>query len=165
MSDELKKKKKMGRPKIPIITDDLGKLEEKLPARPIMMREVLYWMDLGATEEEIAGSFYVSIDTLKRRLVEETGLTFAELREKCCGQAKLSLRNNQYRLSAKNASLAIWLGKIWLGQKDNSSEDVKSGLHDIRNAIVEILHEPRVRSTERPTLEDKQSILDKKRRG
>src|ERR1051326_3127687 len=99
-----------GRPRIPLVTENIGSLEEKLPSRPIVFEQVLYWMDLGAPAEEIAGSFRVSVDTLSRRLKEQTNHTFAELKEKCCGAAKLKLRNNQFKLSEKNASMAIWLG-------------------------------------------------------
>ena len=111
-------KKKMGRPKIPMVTEDIGKLEEKLPSRKIELKQVLYWMDLGASQEEIAGAHYVSVDTLHRRLKEMTGQSFAEIKEKSCGTAKIRLRNNQYKMSEKNASMGIWLGKQWLGQRD-----------------------------------------------
>lgn len=113
-----KSKKKMGRPKIPLITKDICELENKIPARYVNLEQVLYWMNLGSTQEEIAGAQHVSVDTLSRRLKEQTGHTFAELKEKCCGTAKIKLRNNQFKLSEKNASMAIWLGKVWLGQKD-----------------------------------------------
>lgn len=111
-------KRKRGRPRIPMITEDLHSLEDKLPARPIELKQVLYWMDLGATQEEIAGAHYVSVDTLHRRLVEHTGCNFAELKIKACGTAKIKLRNNQYRMSETNAAMGIWLGKQWLGQRD-----------------------------------------------
>ncbi len=118
------KTKKMGRPRIPMITEDLGPLEKKLPPRPIILDQVIYWMDLGAPAEEIAGSFRVSVDTLYRRLIEETGLTFAELKEKSCGSAKLKLRNNQFKMSENNATMAIWLGKMWLGQCDPDKQAI-----------------------------------------
>lgn len=35
---------------------------------------------------------------------------------------KSSLRRDQYKLAKKNASMAIWLGKQWLGQKDIPQE-------------------------------------------
>ena len=73
-------KKRMGRPKIPMITEDIGKLEDKLPSRVIDLKQVLYWMDLGASQEDIAGAHYVSVDTLYRRLKEITGMTFAEMK-------------------------------------------------------------------------------------
>ena len=116
-----KKKSKMGRPKIPLITPDLGDgIADKLPPLPIVLEDVYYWMDIGATEEEIAGSFRVSVKTLRRRLVETTGLTFGQLKEKVCGQSKINLRKNQFKMSENNASMAIWLGKVLLGQKEDN---------------------------------------------
>ena len=121
---EMKPKKKMGRPRIPLITPDLAEDGMgKIPPRPIDIEEVYYWMDIGATEVEIAGSYRVSIDTLKRRLKETTGLTFAELKEKVCGGAKVNLRSCQYKMAEKNASMSIWLGKNWLGQTDDKGRD------------------------------------------
>lgn len=116
--DPNKPKKKMGRPKIPMVCEDIGELENKLPPRYVDLKQVMYWMDLGASQEEIAGAQHISVDTLKRRLKEETGQTFAQLKEKSCGMAKIKLRNNQYKMSEKNASMGIWLGKQWLGQRD-----------------------------------------------
>lgn len=129
---------KRGRPKIPLIVEDIGDLEKKIPARTIIFEDVLYWMDLGATAEEIAGSRHVSVDTLDRRLREQTGLSFAELKEKCCGQAKMNLRENQYHLTKTNASMGIWLGKNWLGQKDNDKIEVSQiNLVELKKALAD----------------------------
>lgn len=149
-----------GRPKIPIITESIGSLEDKLPPRPIILEQVLYWMDLGGTAEEIAGSFHVSTDTLNRRLIEITNLSFAQLKEKSCGSAKLKLRNNQFKLSEHNASMGIWLGKIWLGQSDK--DEVKELAHDvIKQAVRELQTERGIQTISRPALETQSSILDK----
>lgn len=130
------KKNKAGRPHIPILCEDIGPLDKKLPHRQIDLRSVMYWLDLGATAEEIAGSFLVSVDTLNRRLHEHFGFGFAELKTKCCGSAKLKLRENQLNLSEKNANMAIWLGKVWLGQHDKDSEsNTFSILANFINAI------------------------------
>lgn len=143
-------KKKMGRPKIPIITKDIGSLEEKLPDRWVDLKQVLYWMDLGATQEEIAGAQHVSVDTLKRRIKEETGQTFAQLKEKSCGMAKIKLRNNQYRMSEKNASMGIWLGKQWLGQRDVPLE-----IKEFNGKLAELLERLGKIETEKEFTKDK----------
>ena len=61
-----------GRPKIPLITPDLDEddLAKKLPPKPVDFEAVLHWLDLGATAEEIAGSFRIGVRTLDRRLNE-----------------------------------------------------------------------------------------------
>lgn len=110
--------KKSGRPRIPEITPDIGDLEGKLPPRPIDWEKVFYWMNLDATQEEIAGSFHVSVSTLQVHIREKFECNFHQLKERCCGLVKVKLRDNQFKLSSKNATIAIWLGKIWLGQKD-----------------------------------------------
>jgi len=119
------KNNKGGRPRIPLVTPDLDEngLSDKLPSKVIDFEAVLYWMDLGATAEEIAGAFRVGVRTLDRRLIEHTGMGFGELKEKTCGAAKIKLRRNQFNLSETNASMAIWLGKVWLGQKEEVTNE------------------------------------------
>ena len=89
-----------------------------VPEKEINLDQVLYWTELQATAEEIAGAFRVSIDTLDRRLREAFGMGFAELRKRCNGLHKLSLRRYQFQQAERNATMAIWLGKIWLGQRE-----------------------------------------------
>lgn len=124
MAEKTKKNPKgAGRRRIPLVTPDIGELEGKLPPKPIDFEAVMYWMDLGATAEEIAGCFHISVDTLVNRLVEKTGLNFSELRERICGASKIKLRRNQFNLSETNSSMAIWLGKVWLGQKEEVTNE------------------------------------------
>lgn len=119
-----KNPKGAGRPRIPLITPDLGEDGMgKIPPRSIDLEQVYYWMDIGATQEEIAGAFRVGCRTLSNRLKEETGLNFCELKEKICGKAKINLRGYQYKMSEVNASMSIWLGKQWLGQTDDKGRD------------------------------------------
>jgi|GEM_PF-634443 len=119
-ANRVNSKKSSGRPRIPLITPDLDQegLTDKLPPKPIDFEAVLHWMDLGATAEEIAGAFRVGVRTLDRRLQEHTGMGFGELKEKVCGAAKIALRKNQFNLTKTNATMGIWLGKQWLGQKE-----------------------------------------------
>ncbi len=121
MSKKPKENSRGGRPRIPLVTPDLDEngLSKKLPPKEIDFEAVLHWMDLGATAEEIAGAFRVGVRTLDRRLREHTGLGFGDLKEKACGAAKIQLRRNQFHLTKTNAAMGIWLGKQWLGQKDD----------------------------------------------
>ena len=129
--------RKGGRPRIPIITPDLGEvgLEGKLPPKPIDLDVILHWIDLGATAEEIAGSFRISFMTLNKALKELTGLGFEELKNKCCGGAKIALRKNQFALAKNNATMSIWLGKQWLGQKDHVEIDGPKG-----KQVLDLVH-------------------------
>lgn len=65
------------------------------------------------TQEEIASFLGCSTRTLQRD--EE----FCRIYKKGLDKAKISLRRNQFKLSETNTSMAIWLGKQYLGQKDN----------------------------------------------
>jgi hypothetical protein len=89
-----------------------------IPEKEINLEQVLYWTELQASAEEIAGAFRVSVDTLDRRLREAFGMGFAELKKRCVGLHKVTLRRYQFQQSEKNATMAIWLGKIWLGQRE-----------------------------------------------
>lgn len=65
------------------------------------------------TMEEIASILDVSVRTLERD--EEFCRVFSKGKE----TAKSSLRRCQYKLAQTNATMAIWLGKQYLGQRDN----------------------------------------------
>lgn len=66
---------------------------------------------IGCTDEEMATLLGVSSDTLVRNYAESIKRGRAEM--------KMSLRRVQIRLAEEgNATMAIWLGKQNLGQKD-----------------------------------------------
>lgn len=70
------------------------------------------------TEREIADYFGVSIDNVNDFCKFEYGKTFEETLSVLCNKGKISLRRIQFQLAQKNVSMAIWLGKQYLGQKD-----------------------------------------------
>jgi len=77
---------------------------------------------LQCTEEEIAGWFDCSVDTIERWCRREYKESFAETFAKKRVGGKISLRRAQFRLAEKNAALAIFLGKNYLGQSDDPSK-------------------------------------------
>ena len=81
---------------------------------------------LLCTQSEIASTLGVHNDTLRDRVLEEYGEDYSSTYKKYCETGKCSLRRNQVVLSKKNASMAIWLGKQWLGQKDHDDDDRRS---------------------------------------
>lgn len=113
-----------GRPKIKMTSLPEG-YEGSLPEKEIDLSQVLYWMELQATADEIAGAFRVTDCTLNKRLKEAFGCGFQELSKRVGGQGKLTLRRMQFRLAEKSATMGIWLGKQWLGQKDRENEGDK----------------------------------------
>ena len=86
---------KVGRPKFVIDYEAVDKLAS-----------------IMATQEEIAAFLDVSVRTLQR---DEQ---FCHVYKKGLDKGKMSLRRKQYAMSETNPTLAIWLGKQYLGQKD-----------------------------------------------
>lgn len=93
--------KKMGRPEVQINKNDFEKL-----------------CMLQCTEEEIAGFYDCSVDTINNWCKKTYGETFSETYKKKSSKGKMSLRRMQWKLAEKNASMAIFLGKQVLGQRD-----------------------------------------------
>lgn len=93
--------KKNGRPRIEIDKTQFEKL-----------------CSIMCTEEEIAGFFSCSVDTIERFCKREYGSSFAELFKTFGSYGKISLRRSQFKLAEKSPAMAIFLGKNYLGQKD-----------------------------------------------
>lgn len=68
--------------------------------------------NIQCTQTEIASFLGISVRTLQRD--EE----FLKIYQKGQENGKMSLRRIQYKLAEKNTTMAIWLGKQYLGQKD-----------------------------------------------
>lgn len=73
---------------------------------------------LQCTEAEILGWFDITDKTLTRWCKDTYGESFSEIYAKKREKGKISLRRAQFRLAEKSASMAIFLGKNYLGQKD-----------------------------------------------
>ena len=73
---------------------------------------------LQCTLSEIAGWFRCSEDTIERWCRRTYKEAFADVYKKYSLEGKMSLRRAQFRLAEKNAAMAIWLGKQYLGQKE-----------------------------------------------
>ena len=104
----------MGRPKIPIGKEEFEKL-----------------CSLQCTEEEIAGFFNCSIDTIcnwcKATYKDDKGnpLTFSDIYKVKSAGGKISLRREQWKSAKKgNVTMQIFLGKNWLGQTDKAEVEI-----------------------------------------
>ena len=93
---------------------------------------------LQCTLEEIAGVFDCSADTIERWCKREYGETFADVYKKHSAKGKMSLRRIQFKLAEKSAAMAIFLGKNYLGQKDNIIETDEQTLQAVGEALVKI---------------------------
>ena len=73
---------------------------------------------LQCTLEEIAGFFECSEDTIQNWCKKTYEEIFSVVYKKYSAGGKTSLRRYQFNLAKTNASMAIWLGKQYLGQTD-----------------------------------------------
>ena len=103
----------VGRPKIQIDYNTVEKLA-----------------NIQCTQEEIASFLNISVRTLQRD--EE----FCRIYKKGQENGKMSLRRIQYKLAEKNTSMAIFLGKQFLGQRDNVEVKAPEEL----NKVTELLN-------------------------
>lgn len=79
---------------------------------------------IQCTLEEIASWFKCSEDTIERWCKRELGCSFAEAYKKHSVGGKISLRRYQMKMAEHNATMAIWLGKQYLGQTDKQEVTV-----------------------------------------
>lgn len=116
------KKNKRGRASY-VLTDDGAKYISKLAS-------------FGCLKEEIAGELGVSFDTL---LNETNRDKVDEAYKKGQARFKTSIRVNQTKIMKRgSASMAIFLGKNYLGQKDTITQEIPAtGLSDFAKAMQE----------------------------
>lgn len=91
---------------------------------------------IQCTEEEMAAVLDVSADTLERWVKRTYGRRFAEVYAEKRAGGKASLRRNQWKLAETNPTMAIFLGKNYLGQTDKKEEKVEIG----SDGFLEALH-------------------------
>ena len=83
---------------------------------------------LQCTQEEIAGWFDCSPDTIENWCKRTYKESFSEVFSKKREAGKISLRRSQWRLAEKSAAMAIFLGKNYLGQSDHVVIEDRSAL-------------------------------------
>lgn len=79
---------------------------------------------LQCTKEEICQFFSVSDKTLNDWCKRTYGTTFSVVFDEKRGHGKIALRRMQWRLAERNAAVAIFLGKQYLGQSESVSAAV-----------------------------------------
>lgn len=79
---------------------------------------------LQCTLDEVAGWFKCSPDTVERWCKRTYKQTFQEVYKMLAMAGRISLRRSQFKLAGKNASMAIFLGKNYLGQSDVQRLDI-----------------------------------------
>lgn len=95
------------------------------PKKEIDYQAVEKLANIQCTQEEIASFLGLSVRTLQRD--EE----FCRIYKKGQDNGRMSLRRIQYKLADRNPTMAIWLGKQYLGQRDNIEVE-----HNAQNGIL-----------------------------
>lgn len=88
------------------------------PRKEIDKTEFEKLCGIQCTEEEICAWFGVTDKTLSSWCKRTYGQSFSETFRQKRGIGRIALRRAQFQLMKKNATMAIWLGKQWLGQTD-----------------------------------------------
>jgi len=94
------------------------------PPKEIDQKQFENLCGLQCTLEEICGWFDVTDKTLDSWCKRTYDANFSEVFKQKRGAGKISLRRSQWRLAEKNATMAIFLGKQFLGQRDNVDVNV-----------------------------------------
>lgn len=92
------------------------------PRKEIDQKQFENLCGLQCTLEEICGWFDVCSDTLESWCKRTYKKNFSEVFAQKRGKGKISLRRMQWRLAETSATMAIFLGKQYLGQKNEPLE-------------------------------------------
>lgn len=89
------------------------------PRKEIKQKEFENLCGIQCTKLEICAFFDVTDKTLESWCKRTYHAGFSEVFAQKRGMGKISLRRKQWQLAEKSASMAIWLGKQYLEQRDN----------------------------------------------
>lgn len=89
------------------------------PRKEIDQKQFENLCALQCTHDEICAWFDVTAKTLESWCKRTYGDSFSKVFAQKRGKGKISLRRSQWQLAEKSASMAIWLGKQYLNQRDN----------------------------------------------
>lgn len=115
------------------------------------------------TLEEICAFMGVTDVTLNKWCKKEYGTTFSDVFKQKRELGKMSLRRKQWALADKNASMAIFLGKQYLGQKDSIEVEDRESLSKLDEILkgmktaADAVKEP---SPQEPVSDDAPSEVD-----
>lgn len=84
--------------------------------------------EIQCTQIEICNVFNVDHKTLNRWCIDTYGEEYSQVYEKFSADGKQSLRRAQFKMAQNNPTMAIWLGKQILGQRDKSDHDITGNL-------------------------------------
>ena len=91
--------------------------------------------EIQCTLPEIASVLRCSEKTIERWTQRTYKMSFVDAYKKFSANGKTSLRRYQFELAKKNASMAIFLGKQYLGQRDQPEADEPEALERARELL------------------------------
>lgn len=89
------------------------------PRKEIKQKEFENLCGIQCTKLEICAFFDVTDKTLESWCKRTYHAGFSEVFSQKRERGKISLRRSQWQLAEKSATMALWLGKQYLGQRDN----------------------------------------------
>ena len=113
-----------------LIKKDQNIMEEKdkggRPKKQIDKKIFENLCKIQCTKDDVCGIFDCDEKTITRWCQDTYEEGFSDVYKRKSSIGKMSLRRNQYAMSETNPTMAIWLGKNWLGQSDKTEIDHKS---------------------------------------
>ncbi len=97
-------------------------------------------LELQCTQSEVCRFFNTTDKTLSKWCKRTYGMDFSECLKKFGANGRISLRRKQWKLADRSATMAIWLGKQYLGQKDVVEVESK-GVHPMIAALSKAMEE------------------------
>ena len=101
------------------------------PVKPIDWSQFEQLCALQCTQLEIANVLHIHPNTLSDRVLSNYGDDYSTTYKRFSDVGKCSLRRYQFVQSKTNTSMAIWLGKNWLGQRDHEIEQISPKQEDL----------------------------------
>ena len=94
------------------------------PPKEFSTEEFEKLLSIQCTQEEVCYFFNTTDKTLSNWCQRTYGMNFSECHKKYGARGKISLRRYQFKLAQKNPTMAIFLGKQYLGQTDKIEQSV-----------------------------------------
>lgn len=106
---------------------ELGQLiTEEKTSKTGRKKKIIDWeivkrlCEINCTLSEVASFLRCSVSTVERRLKEDKNISFSDFFDMYAGFGRMSIRRMQFKLALQgNTTMLIFLGKQYLGQRDN----------------------------------------------
>jgi hypothetical protein len=94
------------------------------PLKEIDWQQVNQMCAIHCTGEEQAAVLGIDYDTLNSACKREHKMSFSDYFKQKASHGKMSLRRKQYTTAMDgNTTMLVWLGKNWLGQRDQPESE------------------------------------------